>query len=188
MISSDYFTDEYIEKEREFEKKIEKVRNDQIQFSDEFKSSLVEMSDSLNLDVSYLMTVFHVETIGTFKPSKKSPIGAVGLIQFTPSTARWLGTNTYELSQMSRSKQLKYVAKYFDNIIKYYGPLKSLEDVFMAVHYPRAIGKNIYSTVYKKGTAAYNANRFNDRNKDGKVTKYEICNFVRAIYNKNYLN
>lgn len=157
-----------------------------VEFSYEFKKAILEMCDTLNIKVPHLMTVFHVETIGSFKPDKKSPIGAVGLVQFTSSTAKWLKTDVYSLSKMTRTQQLKYVARYFYGVKKYYGELVSLEDVFMAVHYPKAIKKGLYSTVYKEGSKAYKNNRFNDRNKDGKVTKYEISNFVRSIYKKYY--
>lgn len=155
-------------------------------FNYEFKKAILEMCDTLNIEVSHMMTVFHVETIGSFEPNKRSPIGAVGLIQFTSSTAKWLGTDVYSLSKMTRTQQLKYVAKYFYGVKKYYGELNTLENVFMAVHYPKAIKKRLYSTVYKQGSRAYKNNRFNDRNKDGKVTKYEISNFVKSIYKKYY--
>ncbi|MCP4255033.1 MAG: hypothetical protein GY775_16825 [Candidatus Scalindua sp.] len=178
------YVKDYLENKREIETIHSTVPLD---LSFEFKKGLIEMCDTLNIEVKHILTVFHVETIGTFSPSKRSPIGAVGLIQFTSSTAKWLGTSTTKLSQMSHSEQLFYVAKYFDNIIKYYGPLNSLDNVFMAVHYPVAIKISKYGTVYKEGSKAYSANRFNDRNKDGKVSKHEICNFVRAIYNKYYV-
>jgi hypothetical protein len=167
-------------------KQVKSYNPEKIQFSMEFKRKLVKISTELNIKVEYLLTLFHIETIGSFDPSEKSPIGATGLIQFTSSTAKWLGTSTYELSKMSRVEQLDYVEKYLKGIIKYYGELTTLEDVFMAVHYPRAIRKSLYATVYQSGSRSYHNNRFNDRNKDGKVTKYEICNFVRKVYNKYY--
>ena len=159
-----------------------------IDFSHEFKEGLIKMSDTLNIKLTYLLTVFHVETVGTFEPDKKSPIGATGLIQFTSSTARGLGTTTTKLSLMTRTEQLKYVAMYFDRIIKYYGPLNTLEDVFMAVHYPACIRSNLHSIIYKEGSKAYYNNRFNDRNNDGYVSKFEITSFVRSIYKKYYHN
>lgn len=184
--NSNWF-DEIVNKEIDLSKKVKKIKVPNIELSYSFKENLVIMADTLNIKVEYLLTVFHVETMGTFKANKRSPIGATGLIQFTNSTAKWIGTNTNLLAKMSLSEQLKYVSKYLDNIIKYYGSLDSLEDVFMAVHYPISIRKGLYSTVYKIGSPAYTANRFNDRNKDGKVTKYEICNFVRSIYKKYYV-
>lgn len=39
--------------------------------------------------------------------------GAIGLIQFMPSTAKGLGTSTSALKQMTAVDQLAYVEKYF---------------------------------------------------------------------------
>ncbi len=127
----------------------------------------------------------YVETIGTFSPSIKSPIGATGLIQFTKSTAKGLGTTTSKLSKMTASEQLKFVDKYLSS---FSGKMSTLEDAYMAVHYPVSVGKSNNSVVYQEGSSAYSNNRFNGHNNDGKVTKSEIGSHVRRIYNNRYYN
>lgn len=162
-----------------------KLRFDNV--SPEFSDKIYEMADSLGTKAEYLMAVFHVETCGTFSPSiRNKNTGATGLIQFLNSTAKYYGTNTLELAKMTDIEQLEYVFKYFKKIKQYRGELSTLEDVYMAVHYPAAVGKSKYLVLYKEGSDAYLFNKSNDLNKDGKVTKLEISYIVRKIYKKYY--
>ena len=64
--------------------------------------------------------------------------GATGLIQFMPSTAIGLGTTTAALAAMTAEDQLEYVERYFK---PYRNRLNTLEDLYMAILWPIAVGK-----------------------------------------------
>jgi hypothetical protein len=59
------------------------------------------------------MAAMAFETGGSFSPAvpNKAGSGAVGLIQFMPSTAKGLGTSTEALKKMSAVQQLDFVKK-----------------------------------------------------------------------------
>ena len=86
------------------------------------------------------MACIAFETAETFRPDIRNAAGsgAVGLIRFMPSTERGLGTSTEALTRMSAVEQLDWVRMYFK---PYAGRLKTLSDVYMAILWPKAIGK-----------------------------------------------
>ena len=108
--------------------------------------------------------------------------GATGLIQFMPATAKGLtGAESKEaaikiLEDMSPVEQLDYVKKY---LAPFKGKLNSLEDVYMAVLYPKAVGKDSDYALFKRGTKAYWQNRGLDLDRDGVITKLEAASKVR---------
>ena len=55
-----------------------------------------------------------------------------------PSTAQALGTTTDELASLTAVEQLEFVEKYFEPSN---GKLSSLDDVYMAILWPVAVGK-----------------------------------------------
>ena len=107
---------------------------------EEFRNRVREVARTLGTDVNHLMACMAFESGETFSPSIRNAAGsgAVGLIQFMPSTAGALGTTTEALAAMTAVQQLKYVEKYFKSRK---GKLHSLEDVYMAILWPAAIGK-----------------------------------------------
>ena len=118
----------------------------------------------------------------TFSPSIRNKYsGATGLIQFIPSTAAKLGTSTDALAKMSAEQQLEYVAKYFR---PHRGRLKTIEDVYMAVLWPLAIGKPNASALFSAPSQAYEWNKLLDADRDGRVTKAEAAAPVRDRLNK----
>jgi hypothetical protein len=102
--------------------------------------------------------------------------GAVGLIQFMPSTAKQLGTTTASLVKMTGEEQLDFVAKYLRQFKK---PLQTLEDVYMAVLMPSAIGKGSDFVLFRKPSKAYSQNIGLDINGDGVITVGEAADQVR---------
>jgi hypothetical protein len=148
-----------------------------------FKAKVIQICKDLGIDPSYLMACMAFETGETFSPSIKNAAGsgATGLIQFMPSTAKGLGTTTAALAGMSAEAQLDYVKKYFQSSK---GKLHTLEDVYMAILYPAAIGKGADSTLFKAGTKAYEQNKGFDANHDNKITPAEVSAKVRAKYQK----
>lgn len=151
--------------------------------SAEFKSKVLKIANNLNVSPDYLMACMAFETGETFSPSVKNAAGsgAIGLIQFMPATAKDLNTTTEKLSEMSAVKQLDYVELYLK---RYKNKLKKLEDVYMSILYPAAIGKSLNHSLFHKGTMNYKQNSGLDRNKDGNITLEEISAKVRAKYEK----
>lgn len=118
-----------------------------------------------------LFRVIEFETARSWSPSAKNPGStATGLIQFMASTAKGLGTTTEALSKMTREEQMAFVSKYFE---PFKGRLKNFGDVYMAVHWPAAVGKGDDYVMYKKGTEAYDKNKNLDSNGDGTVSRGE---------------
>ncbi len=150
--------------------------------SPEFKTKVMKIAKRLQIDVNYLMASIAFETGETFDPAIKNPkSSATGLIQFLSSTAIGLGTTTDALSKMSAVEQLDYVEKYFE---PYKGKLITLEDVYMAILWPQAVGKEIDYVLFSAPSPPYNRNTGLDLNKDGSITKLEASTWVRKYLNK----
>jgi hypothetical protein len=144
----------------------------------DFKSSVFDISTNLGTNPDHLMSAMAFESGGTFSPSIENAVGsgAVGLIQFMPKTAERLGTTTKKLSKMTAVEQLEYVEKYLND---YKGKLNTIEDVYMAILWPKAIGKSNDYALFEDGSKAYEQNKPLDSNKDGKVTKEEATSPVK---------
>jgi Transglycosylase SLT domain len=146
--------------------------------SPDFKTKVIKISGNLGIDPNYLMAAMAFESAETFSPSvKNSQSGATGLIQFMPSTATLLGTSTGTLAGMTPETQLDYVEKYFK---PHATKLSTLEDLYMAILWPAAIGKSNSEVLFSKPSKAYTQNAGLDANKDGKITKEEAAAQVRA--------
>lgn len=111
-----------------------------VKVSKPFRDRVRSLCYSLGMNPDHLMTCMHFETGGTFSPSIRNAAGsqAVGLIQFMPSTALALGTTDDKLEEMSALAQLEYVGDYFRNVSH---RCKTVQDVYMAILWPSAIGK-----------------------------------------------
>ena len=132
----------------------------------------------LSIDPWHLLAVMDFETGGTFDPAISNPnSSATGLIQFMASTARDLGTSTGALAQMSRVQQLEYVERY---LRPYAGRMRSVDDVYMAVLYPAAVGRAGHYVLFERGDGSYGVNAGLDANGDGLVTKREASARVRS--------
>jgi len=150
--------------------------------SAEFRNRVRQIGAEFGFNPNFLMAVMTFESGETFSPSiRNRSTGATGLIQFLPSTARRLGTTTDELAAMTAEQQLDYVARYFK---PYRGRLKTIEDVYMAVLWPRAVGAANDAVLFAAPSRAYELNRGLDRNGDGRVTKEEATAPVRAKLSK----
>ena len=141
--------------------------------TDEFKAKVYEVANKLGVWPEDLMAVMAFES--WLDPSTVNSIGATGLIQFMPSTAASLGTSTYALSQMSAVEQMDYVYKYLSQ----FGSLYTLEDIYMAILWPAAVGQSNDYVLWWGGSVEYNQNNGLDVNGDGKITKEEAAQKVK---------
>ncbi len=131
---------------------------------------------------SWIMSCMAFESGYTFSSEIRNAAGsgAVGLIQFMPATAAYLGTTPDELSMMSAVSQLKYVEKYFK---PYASRIHNLADMYMAILLPKYVGKPD-TVVLFQGGVGYRQNAGLDANRDGVVTKAEAASKVRQAYEK----
>ena len=109
------------------------------------------------------------------------------MIQFLEAPAKALGTTTAKLAAMSAEKQFDFVWLYFRNTIRSFGRDKSLEDCYMHIHWPKAVGKPLNSTMYVKGTSAYAANAGLDLDGNHIITKAEAGSLVREKLRRGLL-
>jgi hypothetical protein len=147
------------------------------QVSVAFKTRLIATARNLGADPNHLIAAIALETGETFSPSVKNPSGATGLIQFTPSTAAELGTSTAELAAMSAVDQMDYVEKHFS---PHRNRLDTLEDVYMAILWPAAVGMPDTTVLFSRPSVEYARNSGLDTDKSGAVTKQKAAALVRA--------
>lgn len=142
--------------------------------SQTFKERVLWVADNLGCDVNHLMACMAWESGETFRADIKNfaGSGATGLIQFMPSTAKGLGTTTAKLAAMTPEDQLRYVYYYFK---PYAGKLNNLGDVYMAILWPRGVGKPDHYVLWdkKKSPTTFRQNAGLDINKDELVTRAE---------------
>lgn len=150
-----------------------------------FISEVTEMATRLKVQPEWLMVVMRFETGSSFRPNIRNKYsGAVGLIQFIPTTASHLGTTTGHLSGLSAVEQLKWVEKYFK---PYCGRMNNPYDVYIVVFAPRFLGCPDHTVLYRRhGKTAldrrrYSYNRVLDTNRDGLITITDVKSQIRRF-------
>lgn len=148
-----------------------------------FRKKAVEVALALGIEPNHLMACMAWETgpRARFTPTVRNAAGsgAIGLIQFMPSTLKSMGWTVDQAAAMTAVEQLDLVRQYFE---PYGGRLKTLSDVYMAILWPAGIGKPedfvLWSSAGRPTTYAQNAGL--DINRDGLITKAEAAAKVRA--------
>jgi uncharacterized protein (DUF2345 family) len=144
-----------------------------------FYNKVKTVATELKCSYIDLLACMAFETGRTFNPGIQNSIGATGLIQFIRPTAIGLGTTTDQLRTMTRVEQMDWVLKYFKA-----GPIRklsnvTLEDLYMAILWPAAVGKSNDYVLFSSPSKAYEQNKGLDLNKDGNITKAEAAAKVR---------
>jgi len=147
-----------------------------------FLSKVKEISKRLNCNYRDLLGVMNSES--GIRADAKNPNGsATGLIQFVESTANRLGTTTAALRQMSPIEQLDYVEKYLTSAKRSAGFSSSDKlsggQLYALIFLPARAGREVLT---QSGESYYSCNRGLDKNKDGKITKQELDERVKAHY------
>jgi len=145
--------------------------------SQDFKDKVMQIADRLGTNPNFLMAVMSFES-GLNPRAKNRFTGATGLIQFMPSTARGLRTTIEAIAEMSAEEQLDLVEQYFK---PYKNRLLTIEDAYMAVLWPKAIGKKKDYVLFEKPSTAYQQNSGLDVDRDGRVTVFDATDRVRRI-------
>ena len=146
----------------------------------DFIDEVTTVAKQLNCNYIDLLACMAFETGRTFDPAKRNPrSSATGLIQFMASTAKSLGTTTAYLAGLTRTQQMSWVEKYFKNSRLVLVPAPALEDLYMAILWPAAVGQPNSYVIFKSGTAEYQVNAGLDIGKKGYVTKEDAASKVR---------
>jgi hypothetical protein len=148
------------------------------------KRALVAMANRLSASADDIAYVIGFETGPyPFSPAARNPqSGCTGLIQFCKESAAALGTTLDELAAMSFTEQLGYVEKYF---ARFRGRLDSLADVYLAVFWPNAVGRDDDFVIARQNAGgyeglAYAQNVKFDRQGRGFYTRGDVVAEVQA--------
>lgn len=134
-----------------------------------FIEKVVEIATYLDVQPAHLMFLMWFETAHTLDHRIQNKIGATGLIQFMPATARFLGTTTEALKKMSNVEQLEYVKRH---LAIFRGKYKDYVDLYCGIFWPAAVGKPDTYRITPDIVAKQNP--LFDLNKDGDIEKAEI--------------
>lgn len=158
-----------------------------------FHKKLSEIAVKLDVPKEWLMAVMYSESKFNHKAYNHKGSGAVGLIQFMPSTLRDLnrrfGTKytTKEIETMGPVAQLDVVYLYLNAIKKAYGDYQTVTDLYLGILYPKARKKartdgedySLYTkwgkpTTYRQNSGLDKINSNWEQVKDGRVTIADI--------------
>lgn len=151
--------------------------------SPEFRARVEQLCVRAKIpDPSWIMACMAFETGHTFSPSVRNAAGsgAVGLIQFMPSTCAAFGTTVARMAVLTAVEQLEYVERYF---MPWAGKLHSLGDVYGAILWPGMIAKADSWPIFRKSDPnhpkLYVQNQGLDFNRDGEITRGEIVSRIQ---------
>lgn len=142
----------------------------------EFLAKTKQIAENLNCSYKDLLALMNSESSLDPKAVNKHT-NATGLIQFMPETAKYIGTSTEALKNMSAVEQLDYVEKYLSMMKKSAG-FKSTDkltsaDLYALTFLP-AYAKREVLTQESDGRR-YSLNLGLDVNKDGKISKSDLA-------------
>lgn len=152
-----------------------------------FEEKVREVAEELNIAPEWLMAVMYSESKFDASVMNHRGSGAVGLIQWMPTTAKELGVSIAELKELSHEGQLDYVYKYLDSVRKRYRNYDSLTDLYLAILYPRALKGDYCYTLYSTPSKKYKQNVGLDENNDGRVTVSDIDKRMQRIFPTAYM-
>lgn len=140
------------------------------------------------LAASWLMACMYFESAGTFDPSIQNKAGAqaFGLIQFMKGAAKDLNVPLDVIRKMDQLTQLDLVFKYFEFWMKVGKKFTQLEDFYLTIFYPAAVGKAADVVLFDKNDPKwlkhYTQNKGFDFDKDDKITVGEISSTIYTAY------
>ncbi len=154
---------------------------------DQFENKIKEISRMLRIPPEWLMSVIYHES--KFDPSVLNfkGSGAVGLIQFMPTTAAELQVSTERLKRMPAIHQLEYVYLYLQLQRERYGEFTSLTDLYLSILYPKARHQDFCYGLFFKPSKAYKQNSGLDENRDGIITVSDLEKRMKKMFPSAYL-
>lgn len=143
-----------------------------------------------------LMAIMNLETVGTFSPSKKgvskSGTSFIGLIQFSESTAKKLGTSYAALGKMTFNDQMVYVEEYLkqnkdkmNTIVDFYLQVIKPSDVGKGNDKEHAVFDESISVPDGDGSKTSHEQRLKNINAEPWVTKYGYSSNPTFMFENN---
>lgn len=159
---------------------LDKVPGDKTAFAKGVKA----IASKYKINPNWPMALMNSETGGTFKADQYNLAGsgAVGLVQFMPSTAKQLGYTIEQLANMTNVQQLAVVDEYLDYTmahVAHVAKIKDYDDLYLLIFYPAAVGQPADHVIFTKGSTGYSQNAGMDMNNDGKITIDDFRSFIR---------
>jgi hypothetical protein len=151
-----------------------------------FEQAVRDAADRLGLPPEWLMAVMYAESRLDPSAVNQRGSGAVGLIQFMPSTAAELRTSTAQIQRMDGAGQMELVLRYLDLVRSRYGPYETLTDLYLAILFPKARGQDPCFVLYAQPETAYKQNAGLDEDQDGRVTIADIDRRLRRVFPTAY--
>lgn len=158
------------------------------------RRALVEVADSLGIEPDWLAAVISFES-GWDPKAKNKFSGATGLIQFMPATASGYGYTIAQIAAMPIEGQLRGPVYQY---LATKGKMRNLEDTYLAVFFPKAMGRpDSFVVGVKDGLSGvgessdpkerkfqakvYTQNAALDTNKDGVIRRSDIVGVIRSV-------
>lgn len=153
---------------------LDKVAENQLEFAEKVKS----IARNLKINPDWLMALMWSESGLNPYVRNKAGGSAVGLIQWTSSTAQQIGTSTAQLLTMSNVEQLEWVERYllYAMSISKTNKIADYDDLYLLVFYPAAVGKS--DSWFFPGNV-YQQNAGMDMNGDGRISIADFKVFIR---------
>ena len=110
----------------------------------EFRKKVIEICQDLWPNdylamANNLMALMHLETEGTFDPSKVNSLGFVGLVQMGAGARKDLNVSKDKLRNMSAVEQLDWVKKYFQLYNNRYKKIDSFLEMYLTILRPASV-------------------------------------------------
>lgn len=147
----------------------------------------------LGLPLNAVLGVMYFETAGSLSTTKTNSIGSVGLLQFTRDNVnvnyKTINGKRFLLSEikaMTFENQLRLCYLYLK---PYAAKIQSYTDLYLAVFFPLAIGKDdnyVLQTSNLSAAIIAAQNPIFDVIKDGKLIKSEVTNYFANYFNSNF--
>ena len=145
--------------------------------SQEFYNKVVQIANRINCSADDLMALMNSES--GLNHDIVNGIGATGLIQFLPKTAKGLGTTTAALRQMTPEQQLVYVEKHLTTTKKWAGFSDSERlgpgTLYALVFLPAYAKRDVLADRDNDPNGYYSSNKGVDIDGDGKITKADLA-------------
>ena len=139
-----------------------------------FITGVNALAQKWNIDAGDLLGMMHAES--GIQANIQNSIGATGLIQFMPSTARAMGTNVNAIKQLSRAQQLPLVDQYFTMNRLPRGATAG--QLYASVFWPAALRRPSDHVIASAGSRVYSQNAGLDVNRDGSITVGDLTERV----------
>jgi hypothetical protein len=135
-----------------------------------FLATCATVAGRLGVPLEWILTIMWLES--GFLATASNATGAVGLIQFTPATAKVLGTTSAALRKMDRLAQLAYVERFFAYWLRLGAKNGTFWEFYMIAFLPTVNLKGFGSDTVlgPPGSLVLRQNQALDHNKDGVLT------------------